>query len=219
MLIFLTGCASGSLLSDVTTALVKGRFGSGFDPTLNAQLNPAYRYLRVETLGVTPALLVLGYVDADPQGEIEVWYSAQQEILKLQNGRIVGTAGLQTDWRSVRFAQTPPTWDVVKSAPQQVTRVRDEMPGYRYGVTDQLTLNAIEGVPQIHLPETLPLALAGSYDWYRESNTSSSVSTLPASWYAVGKYQGRATVVYAYQCLSPTFCLSLQRWPLEKAPS
>jgi len=189
------------------------------DATQTAHLNPAFRYLRIEAAGSPPALLVLGYVDAHPQGDIEVWYSAEKEVIKTQNGRIVGTAGLSPDWRNVRFATTPPSWAYAKSVPQSVVRVRDEMPGYRFGITEPLTLAAVVGQPGIDWPPHLPADATGHYNWYRESIAGPSAAALPASWYAVGNHQGTQTVVYSFQCLGPQLCLSLQRWPPEKDPS
>lgn len=206
----LSGCSSGSLLSDVTRALYQGRFGSGVDATSTASLNPAYRYLRVVVNGSQPLLLVLGYVDPHPQGDIEVWYSADQEVIKIQHGRLVGTAGLPSDWRNVHFTETLPTWAAVSQSPQRLTRVRDETSGYRYGISEQLTVEAVAGRPAIKLPDTLP---AAQYTWYRETVSSGD---LPAAWYAVGSYQGQQTVVYSFQCLAPGWCLSMQRWPPQK---
>jgi len=218
-LLELAGCSSGTLFSDVTRALYQQQFGPAIDQTLDAPLNPAYQYLRTELTGRPPALLVMGYVDPHPQGEIEVWYSAGKEVIKTQNGRIVGTSGLPLDWRHVRYVGSVPGWDVVNSAPQPVTRLRDEMPGYRYGVQSQLTVLASEGVPAIKLPQTLPMKMARRYRWYRESSAEDGAGALPASWFAVGAYQGQQTVVFSYQCLGADLCLSLQRWPAQKEPS
>lgn len=206
-------------MSDVTRALYKDQFGSNADATQTAKLNPAYNYLRIQVSGSSPALLVLGYVDAHPQGDIEVWYSANSEVIRTQNGRIVGTAGLALDWRNVRFANAPPSWAAASMAPQSFARVRDESQGYRYGIQDQLTLEAVAGVPAVEFPQSLPLPLAQSYRWYRESSSGDGNQALPVSWFAVGRHQGHPAVVFSFQCLAPQFCLSLQRWPLEKEPT
>jgi hypothetical protein len=219
LLLFLSACASDSLLSSVTGALYKEQFGGGADAAASVPLNPAYRYLRVTVLGSAPALLVLGYVDAHPQGEVEVWYSAQQEVIKTQNGRIVGTYGLPHDWRNVRYIEAPPAWASAKSPNFAYTRVRDDMPGYHYGVTDRLQLESLTGLPPLVLPTTLPAELARQYTWLRESASQDNSPNLPDSWYALGRYQGSTAVVYSRQCLAPQYCLSLQRWPLEKVPS
>ena len=212
----LAGCSSGSLLSDVSRAFIKDQFGSGDDPVVGSTLNPSYRYLKVSVKGLAPALLVLGYVDHDPQGDIEVWYSADHEVVKTQNGRIVGTSGLPMDWRSVRFTAAPPAWDSLTQASSTLTRVRDEMPGYRYDIADQLTLSRVTGVPSTVLPASLPLDIAKRYQWVRESQSGARPG-LPDSWYALEKVGGKYQVAYSYQCLSKQLCLNLQRWPIQKA--
>lgn len=222
--VLLAGCASGSLLSDVTGALWQEQFGGGVDAVTSAPLNPAYRYLRVQIPGRLAALLVLGYVDADSQGDIEVWYSARHEVIKLQNGRIIGTAGLELDWRSVRFSPEPPAWGSAASQQNTFTRVRDEMPGYRYALSDQIVRASALGVPPMTLPASLPPQLAQQYAWVRESHTAASLGTLaqpslPDSWYALEKFQQGWRVAYSYQCLSAQYCLSLQRWPIQKVAS
>ncbi|WP_309373981.1 YjbF family lipoprotein [Rhodoferax sp.] len=212
----LAGCSSGTLLSDVSRAIIKEQFGAGDDAIASSTLNPSFHYLRVNVPGVSPALLVLGYVDHDAQGDIEVWYSAKHEVIKTQNGRIVGTSGLEVDWQSVRFTTAPPTWDGLRQASYTFTRVRDEMPGYRYDLADQLTSSRVDGVPSIVLPTSLPSDVAKSYEWVRESSSSAQPG-LPDSWYALEKVDGKYRVAYSYQCLSKQLCLNLQRWPIQKA--
>lgn len=219
--VHLVGCASTntSALAELLSALVSEQFGSGNQSPLPAQPNPAYRYLRVEVAGHPPALLVLGYIDAHPQGEIEVWYSAQREVIKTQNGRIVGTAGLETDWRTVQFPSTPPLWTEMPVDGAAYQRSRDEMPSHRDSITEGIEIKSWGGVPPIVLPRSLPAEMARSYRWFREITLKSTTPTLPPAWFAWGQHQGQATVVYSEQCLSLTFCLKLQRWPLQAGAS
>lgn len=217
----LFGCATGSTpLADVLSAVVSDQFGSGAESALNIKLNPAYRYLRVEVDGRAPALLVLGYVDAHPQGDIEVWYSAKREVIKIQNGRIVGTTGLEVDWRTVRFPIAPPSWTNTLAQEGSYERSRDEMPGHRYAITDQIQLKPWVGMPPLTLPVSLNNAhTQNNYRWFSETTLNTGEQPLPPSWFAWGLYQGQATVVYSVQCLSPTFCLKLQRWPVQESTS
>ena len=184
--------------------------------TLPAKPNPLYRYLRIEAAGRAPALLVLGYVDAHPQGDIEVWYSAKNEVIKTQNGRIVGTTGLEVDWRAVRFPSAPPAWAAVPLQGGVYQRLRDEMPGHRYAVSDRMELKPWLGLPPISLPISLPVEPANAYRWFRETALSSTDPPLPPAWFAWGQHWGQTAVVYSEQCLSATFCLKLQRWPVQE---
>lgn len=220
---WLTGCAYTSVpLSDVVLAIAAESWGDDPDAAfLASQHNTAYRYLRVQVQDRAPALLVLGYVDPHPQGDIEVWYSAQREVIKLQHGRIVSTLGLPTDWRAVRYPYAPPAWTKVSPQGDSYPRLRDTMPGYHYAVTDQMTLTPWRDAPPLTLPASVPNELARSYDWFQETMLSSSTTgePLPPSWYAWGIHRGQATVVYSEQCLSATFCLTLQRWPVQEKAS
>lgn len=205
-------------LTEILSAVASDKFGTASaDPFAAQKLNPAYSYLRVELEGHAPALLVLGYVDPHQQGDIEVWYSAQQEVIKIQNGRIVGTAGLKVDWRAVQFPSPPPVWATRATQGATYHRLRDEMPGHRYNISDHLALQPWQGMPPIRLPNSLTEGQARTYAWFRESTVKTSAEALPPAWFAWSLHRGVPTVVYSEQCLSTTFCLKLQRWPVQES--
>lgn len=207
----LSACASKSLLSEVMSAVVADTLPFQADGPLAAQLNPNYQYLHVTLAGAKPALLVLGYVDAHPQGDIEVWYSAQGEVLRLQHGRLVGAAGLPVEWRRVAYPQTPPSWQSVPPEGARFSSVRDEQPGYRLGVVEQVVLTPLPSAPLVLSNPTHATAA-----WFQERYTDARGPTRPDAWFALGNYGGQRTIVYSRQCLSASVCLSLQRWPLQK---
>jgi hypothetical protein len=217
----LSACSSGSNAILQTLPYAYGR-----NPAVdNARLNPNFRYLRV-TIGGRVALLALGNVDSHPQGPIEVWYSAEREVLRLQNGRLVGAVGLTTEWREVLLPELPP-WSVAARAehPLRWTRTRDLMPGYRYGVKDALSLRVVAAPSRNALQGLDPQSLT----WFEErieSGPVAGVSTvlgsgsaadipLPPARYAVDLEGGRETVLYAEQCLAPELCFTWQRWPVQ----
>lgn len=210
-LLGLTACASRSMLSEVVSAVLVENSPFQSDETLQAQLNPNYQYLHVTLAGAKPALLVLGYVDAHPQGAIEVWYSAQGEVLRVQNGRLVGAAGLPVEWRRVVYPQTPPAWQAVPSEGARFSSVRDEQPGYRLGLVEQVVLTPL---PQA--PADVPNKTHATATWFQESYTNAVGLTRPDAWFALGTYGAQKTIVYSRQCLSSNVCLILQRWPLQK---
>ena len=205
-------------LADVFAALAKTTLSKSVD-TLPTELNPKLRYLRVDVDGRPPALLVLGYLDPHPQGEVEVWYSSQGEVIKTRHGRIVGTAGLELDWRRVIMSPAPPDWTTMVASGQRYRRWRDEMPGYRQSILSDVLVTPWPGLPNVPLGASLSSDRAKHYRWFREDDTSRSPNALPPSWFALGPYDGQPSVVYSQQCLSATFCLSLQRWPPQDAPS
>lgn len=220
VIVDLLGCASGSApIVAVLSGVAADKLGAGEKSVIPAKPDLAFRYLRIEVEGRAAALLVLGYLDADPQGEIEVWYSSQREVIKTQHGRIVGTAGLETDWRAVKFPSPPPAWTEVPSQGGIYQRLRDEMPGHRYAVADHIEFKPWPGVPAIKLPASLPGDQARTYSWFREATLNTATRPLPPAWFAWGMHRGQPTVVYSEQCLSATFCLKLQRWPVQEAGS
>ena len=199
------------MLSEVVSAVILDKSSLDTSQVQEAKLNPNYLYLHVTLAGAKPALLVLGYVDAHPQGAIEVWYSARGEVLRLQNGRLVGTTGLAVDWRRVDYPLPPPAWPSVPPEGARFASVRDEQPGYRLGLAEQVVLTPLQK-PPLDLP-------AGSFAnaaWFQESYSNANGSTRPYAWFALGNYGGQKTIVYSRQCLSANVCLTLQRWPLEK---
>jgi len=217
LIVALSGCSSASNAILQTLPYAYGR-NPGVD---NARLNPNFRYLRV-TIGGRVVLLALGNVDSDPQSPIEVWYSAEREVLRLQNGRLVGAVGLTTEWRNVSLPELP-SWSKAASAKGEIrwTRNRDVMPGYRLGVKDALLLRVVE-VPGRSALKDLD---ARGLTWFEErseagtwlARTLGNVADapLPPARYAVDFSGGKETVVYGEQCLAVELCFTWQRWPVQ----
>jgi hypothetical protein len=190
------------------------------------RLDPNYRYLRV-TVGGRLAFLALGYVDNHPQGPIEVYYSAQREVVRLQNGRVVGVVGLSTEWRNVSMVDAP-AWSTAATAQQPVqwTRVRDVMPGYRFGLRDELAVRAVGAPERAELRGIDPRSLS----WFEERmqldsrvafagglfTGASAERPLPPARYAVDLRDGKESVVYGEQCITTEICFTWQRWSAEQ---
>jgi hypothetical protein len=200
--LLLCGCST-SMQSIVDVALIRRTTG---DQRLKSiQLNPDYRYLRI-AVGGRATLMLLGYVDHDPLGPIETWYSAgAHETLRLQNGRVVGGTGLPVEWTSVHLSMQP-EWSEVSSS-TRIERRRDVMPGYQYGLTDAVSVSAI-AEPRSNDYEGKRDA---SLHWFIE--ISSGGDPLPPARYAIRFDNDTATVVYGEQCFNADFCISWQRWP------
>lgn len=193
----------------------------------SARLNPKVRYLRV-TISGRVVFLALGFVDSHPQGPIEVWYSAEREVLRLQNGRLVGAVGLTTEWRNVALPELLPSWSAVARAQQPVqwVRMRDVMPGYRFGVRDALVLGVIPPPQKNALQDLDPQSLT----WFEERIQSehraeygtkfltalTGDKILPPTRYAVALRDGRETVVYGEPCVAPDLCFTWQQWTVKQ---
>lgn len=168
-------------------------------------LNPNLRYLRVAVRGRV-VLMVLGYVEPHAEGEINTWYSSEGEVLRLQNGRVIATIGLETDWRAVRNFSLPAWKNLDESATVSYRRERDEMPGYRYGIAETVALYAIPAPSNSKL-KGVP---ASDLRWFAESSDG-----LPLARYALRITDGELRVIYAEQCLSQEFCINWQTWPIN----
>lgn len=172
-----------------------------------AGLNPAFSYLRLQ-IDNREVFMALGYVDHLPDGLVQVWYSAEGDVLRLRDGRVVGaTMKSGTNWLNVAFSQLPGWNDVRDRAIFE--RVRDVSPGYRYGIKEKMSIRRISPPDDTRL-QLIP---AASLDWFEESVQDEA--NFPPARYAVGTdgHDGIRRVVYAEQCLSREYCFSWQSWP------
>ena len=195
------------------------------DSVAGARLDSNFRYLRV-TLGGRTALLAQGFVESNPQGPIEVWYSGEREVVRLQNGRVVGVVGTTTEWRNVSLREVP-SWSAVARAgqPVRLLRTRDVMPGYRFGVRDELLVRAIAPPQDSQLRDLDPQSLTWFEERFQPEPTIASAAAhvtalyderaLRPSRYAVRISDGDETVVYGEQCIAADFCFTWQRWPAK----
>ena len=200
-------CACGH--TPVTRTLFDAIPGLGRN-TDDIPLNPNLRYLRV-TVRSRVVLMVLGYVEPHPEGEIDTWYSSEGEVIRLQNGRIVGTGGLETDWRAVRTFSLPAWKDMAGRQDVTYRRERDEMPGYRFGIAERVSLSPVR-VPANARLVGFPVS---GLRWYEESVIGQS-DGLPSARFALQASEGEPRVIYGEQCLSQNLCLAWQAWPAPK---
>jgi hypothetical protein len=211
----LTACSSSSesALNTIKLALK----GGDFNAPLSEPVNSAFRYLKVTVYGRT-AYLVLGYFE--PSNRTEVWFSAKGEVIKLQEGRLVGALGLETEWRQVQYFSLP-TWSEVLDKHSEWSgyfdRVRDVMPGYTVNVHDRLSLTQVSyskvqnrlGALINHIPANADLF------WFEESGADG----LPTALYALHQTKPLPKVVLTYQCITSKLCLMLEPWEPRKSGS
>lgn len=166
------------------------------------RLDPRFEYLRINSEGRVFYLLK-AYKD---QG-VEVWYGGSGETLRFSDGRFVGATGLLTEWRNVVLPELP-SWETLvdRGATYRWIRIRDLMPGYRYGIHDELTLNRMAPPQNTHLAVLDSKKLI----WFEEVNLAKS-DQLPTAVYAYDP--ASKSVVYGETCLSMTLCFSWQSWP------
>jgi hypothetical protein len=205
---------SACIQTPISQTMVEA-FGRGKNSNIDTvKLNPNLKYLRV-TVRDRSVLMVLGYLDNTPQGNIETWYSSEGEVLRLLNGRVLSTNGLELDWRNVKY-EFLPTWSAVigsssNSSDFQFVRTFDHMPSYKFGISEVVNLYGV-GVPSNSNLIGLP---ANQLKWFEEKVKGTSHG-LPSARYGLGTKDGQAVVVYGEQCFSSELCFSWQTWPVAK---
>jgi hypothetical protein len=193
----LSGCAA---LNSPTLATTKKIFQSEKTSIQNAPRRPEFSYLKV-IRGQRAALMVLGEIDAHPNGPIEVWFSAEREVLRIQNGRIVGTNGMSVNWLNVKII------------PQEngYTRILDQMPGYQIGQISTIIEEKVPAPPAFILRQldSLSVQVLPSLSWVKEYDPASPQT--PAAFIAFEHKDKTPLSRAGYQCLAKDFCLLWQR--------
>lgn len=180
------------------------------------RFDPPFHYLRVVVDG-NVVFMASDTPDIDAAGTTAVWYSAEREVLRFRDGRLVAAVGLGTEWRGVVLPDLP-AWSelALVKEPLRWTRTRDVMPGYRYGVHDTLVLRRIPPPSDSRLKGIESHTLT----WFEEridpgSEGKTGRDSLPPARYALDVRDGVAAVVYGEHCLSAELCFSWQRWPVR----
>jgi len=101
----LSGCSSIPLLSNLNDSLRPLLKGAGEYPMSLQEIESSpYAMLGVDVGGVSKAIMVLG----EFQGRDLAWIAADRSILVTRNGRIVRTAGFETNLRDVSSSAHEP---------------------------------------------------------------------------------------------------------------
>ena len=228
----------------VCVSLLMGCFGNQHMPMLETlklgianpntaidrtPLNPNLRYLKVDANGI-PALLVLGYNDAHPQGQRAVWYSAFKEVVELQGGRLVSTEGLDVNWTQVLIPDAPPLSSILPNnevsskrarSKLRYIRIRTVMPGYHVNIRETVILEALDEMPSDAPKQLRDSANNANIRWVQETvlvppqSNNPSIKPLKAV-YAIDSKTG--AVVYGKQYLRPDYFVSWLSWPYPAKP-
>lgn len=171
--------------------------------------NPAYQYMQVEVPGAA-SLTVLGY----QYPNLQVWYAAKGEVVRLQGNRLLDTTGLNVNLANVQYT---------RGAQAQQTNMRFDVPELGlFNVQATLQLQAT-APPKSNLAKQASAA-KGLY-WYTETFDSFIGNPLPAALkglppavygFAQALPEGSLAselplAVYGKQCLAPTYCLEWHR--------
>lgn len=207
-LLFLSACSS--LKSNPVLPLFTHLTNTG-DKSEPTHFSPSFHYLRV-ALNDRVIFMASASPTAAIKNGVSVWYSADREVLRFQNGRLIAAVGALHEWRSVTIPALP-EWEVLskQTQPLKWTRIRNVMPGYHYELQDKLVLYRIETPSNSRLKTIQPNNLV----WFEEQfeSTEETPHSLPKARYAVEIKDGHAQVIYAEQCIATELCFSWQQWP------
>lgn len=195
---------SGCVALDPSVQASAAALWPSTDEAVEPRLNPHFDYLRVTVQGQV-LYLARGYTDPSPAGPITVWYSSDREVLRLQRGRLAGLAGTPVSWSHVRgLAQAPLHAPEATSVAWQ--REVDHMPGYRWGLRDQLVVRPIAAPSDSQVTGWAPQALR----WAEEQDQAGRLPPARYAW-----VPGQPEPIYGEQCLHTDFCLTWQRWSAQ----
>lgn len=213
--LLLSACASGGGAQrefDWLGAWFTGEHTQEPTPHLDAR----YSYLRVHQDAQPSAYLVLGYLDGQGSQAIQTWYSAQREVLQVQQGRIIAAHGLPVAWHHVTWSPTLPDWPEVASV--RSYRRQLDVDQSAYARVDDLVLRAVSwvDVPDqvrsgIKSDDTSPEP-GPQWRWFVEQpkTDDGELSAPLTTWLALGQDGNWA---FTRQCLRADYCLNLQPWP------
>ena len=169
------------------------------------KFNPSFEYIDVELDG-RKSRLALGYREFVHGRPLEHWYSGAGEMLEMFDGRVNKALGMTLEIR--RNKSRPPAWDSFDDARQtQVwTREIDIMPGYRFGVEDEITTVKLS-------KENLPVQKS-KYPkdaiWFQEQVITKDIQGKTQKFQQLfAVFNNR--VIYSEQCLHENMCMIFQR--------
>lgn len=192
------------------------------------QLDPRYRYLKVEANG-QPALLVLGFADQKSNSTSDIWYSAFKEVIEIRGGRLGNTEGMDVNWTQVILVDAPPLAEALINPDQSLSkrpprfrysRLRSVMPGYHVNIRETVVMQALNDIPN-DVPQVFKEAKTNhDIRWVEEivlvpaNNQNPSIKPLRAI-YAVNTKT--KNVVFGKQFLNEHFFVSWLSWPYPAA--
>lgn len=227
------GCTTDS---DVALKTFKSTFNNQSAVIENASLNKELSYLRVNVVGLD-ALLVKGYADQDKNGAIDVWYSSDGSMMRLQKGRYLGSVGFDRNWQNVEFKDAPNLINIVEYykrpaiSPQLksvadfypkdlyfFSRNKTQMPEYQTALQERMSISVSDQAPKT-IPKSLkPYLQNKELVWVSEKPLSTQDKTNPRdnfAWYGFEKKNSSFIQVFGQQCFSPDFCISWMPWPIQ----
>lgn len=170
------------------------------------EMAPGLQYLEAHTVGAQ-AMMVLGYVATPPQQPpVHTWYDSQRELLRLQNGFMVGLTGVKNYISNTEYTWAAPNQQGVQ-LPTSKTYSQPDQQVFNQTVTlsFQAVLESSVNTKNSVLRKRLIEAARQSEQpllWYQEVPQPNS--QLP---YSLHAFTSDGNPVYGSQCLTPSVCI------------
>jgi hypothetical protein len=229
----LVGCTS---YDQSIQALLKSSFKNQSEIISQTPLDSRYTYLRVNISGLD-ALMVRGYIDKDSNGSIDIWYSSDGSVLRIQNGRYLGSVGFDKNWRNVLLQNPPNLVKVIsefkrENASPQIRSLSEFYPTEQYFYTrsftklpenvtytgDKVSLSLSKQAPT-SIPKVMMSYLQNKeINWVsekKEGDTNQKNINSTIAWYGFEKANAGFREVIVYQCLDTDFCITWMPWPIK----
>lgn len=231
---FLHGCSSQS---DAAWKTMQLGFRNDAALIEKSPLKNNLNYLRANINGLD-VLLVKGYVDPDAGGPIDVWYSSDGSVMRIQGGRYLGSVGFDQNWQEVSRKELTdfgmllknefsPTKNSLVSVPvTPIKSVKKYFSTQSYIVIPSYLVMRDERVSAV-VSSSTPESIPSSFKKYLENKDLIWISETPQpndlfkkkgpsfAWYGFVKNQGTFKQVIGQQCLSKEFCITWMPWPIQ----
>ncbi len=226
---FLHGCSSQT---DAAWKTMQMGFRNEAAQIEKAHLKNDLTYLRANINGLE-VLLVKGYVDSSLQGPVDVWYSSDGSVMRIQHGRYLGSIGFDQNWHEVSRNDAPnldmllnsvmspsnnPNTPIVNTKKYFSTQSYVVMPSYLV-MRDERISSVLSASPPESIPSSFKKYLQNKdLIWVFESPQPSDIFKRKGgsfAWYGFVKNTGGFEQVIGQQCLSKESCITWMPWPIQ----
>ena len=187
-------------------------------------------------------LLVKGYVDSDSRGSIDVWYSSDGSVMRIQQGRYLGSVGFDQNWQEVSRNDAQNLTELlnpeatllrniaINSSIAPIKTIKKYfstqsyigMPSYLV-MRDERVSAVVSDNSSTYLPNSIPNSLKKYLQnkdliWVSETPQPNSIFQKKGTsfaWYGFVKNKDRFEQVIGQQCLSKEFCITWMPWPIQ----
>ena len=232
--VLINGCSSQS---DAVWKTLRLGFKDTVAQIETSPLKNNLTYLRANINGLD-VLLVRGYVDSDARGLVDVWYSSDGSVMRIQEGRYLGSIGFDQNWQEVTRKDAPNLELLVKdeiallvknsTAPIKTIKKYFSTQSY-VGMPNYLVMRdeRVSAVVLADKSPPLPDSIPSSFKKYLQNKELIWVAETPQpndlfkkkgasfAWYGFVKNKSGFEQVVGQQCLSKDFCITWTPWPIQ----